>query len=291
MQSSAASGARLIPRDTRDQLGEGLYWSGRENAVYWTDIIGRKVHRLSLADESVASWTMPEMVGWVIEREREPGFIAGFQSGFVALTLEPFEIRPIHNPHPDRSGNRMNDAKADAAGRIWAGSMHVDCDKPTGALHRLDPDGSVHVMDEPYVIANGPALSPEQDLLYHTDTALRTVYRFPLRPDGSLGPREIFIRFEEDWGNPDGMTVDAEGFLWVAHWGGSRVSRFSPDGRFDRAIALPASQITNVTFAGPNLDRMFVTSAADGLEDEPLAGALFEVDPGVRGLPTGRYGG
>lgn len=282
---------RIIERKQRDQLGEGLYWSSREKAVYWTDIIGRQVHRLSLADEAVSSWTMPEMVGWVIEREREPGFIAGFQSGFVALELEPLAIKPIHNPHPDLPGNRLNDAKADKAGRIWAGSMHVEADRPTGAFYRFDPDMSVHRMDEGYIVANGPALSPDQKWIYHTDTGKGTIYRFPLREDGSLGARSDFIRFEDGWGLPDGMTVDAEGFLWVAHWGGARVSRFAPDGRLDRVIALPASQVTNVVFAGENLDRMFVTCAAVGQDDEPLAGSLFEIDPGVRGLPCGRFGG
>ncbi|MCH8686163.1 SMP-30/gluconolactonase/LRE family protein [Pedomonas mirosovicensis] len=282
---------RIIERDVRDQLGEGLYWSPRDNAVYWTDIIGKAVHRLSFGTGAIASWSVPEMVGWVIERENKPGFIAGFQSGFVELELEPLAIRPIHNPHPHLPGNRMNDAKADRHGRIWAGSMHVDADRPTGAFHRLDPDFSVHKMDDGYTVANGPALSPDQTWLYHTDTELRRIYRFALHDDGSLDERSVFIEFQEDWGYPDGMTVDSEGGLWVAHWGGGRVSRFSADGTLERSIHLPASQITNVVFAGENFERMFVTSAAVGKDDEPLAGSLFEVNPGVRGLPCGRFGG
>ncbi len=282
---------RIVERPVRDRLGEGLMWSGRENALYWTDILEKRLHRMRLADGSIDSWTMPEMIGWVIERKNAPGLIAGLQSAIVELTLDPLAITTIVAPEPDLPDNRRNDAKADGRGRIWAGSMPVDADKATGALWRLDPDRSLHRMDAGHIICNGPAFSPDGRILYHTDTAIATVYRFELHDDGSLGPRDVFLRFENGWGKPDGMTVDAQGGVWIAHWGGSRVSRFTPDGRLDRAIPLPASQITNCTFGGAALDRMFVTSAAVGLPDEPYAGALFEVDPGVTGLPAGRYGG
>ena len=281
----------VIERPERDRLGEGLLWSDRDQAVYWTDILASKLHRIGLADGRIESWTMPEMIGWVIERETGPGLIAGLQSAIVELTLDPITITPIVSPEAHMPNNRRNDAKADARGRIWAGSMDVGAARETGALYRLDPDRSLHRVDSGYYICNGPAFSRDQRVLYHTDSALGLVYRFALKDDGSLGPREIFLAFENDWGKPDGMTVDAEGGVWIAHWGAARVSRFTPDGALDRSIALPASQITNCTFAGDRLDRMFVTSAAEGREDEPLAGALFEIDPGATGLPTGRFGG
>lgn len=281
---------RIIPREARDTLGEGLLWSARDNAVYWTDILAPALNRLSLADGAVTRWDMPEMIGWVIERQDAPGFIAGFRSGFAELTLEPLSIAPIADPEPDLPDNRLNDAKADRWGRIWAGSMPITADRPTGSLYRLDPDRTVTRIDSGYSVANGPAISPDQRWLYHTDTPAGRIYRFALDAEG-VRDRETFIEFERDWGKPDGMTVDTEGHLWVAHWGGARVSRFSPDGRFDRAIALPATQITNICFAGDDLDRMFVTSAADGLPDEEHAGALFEVDAGVRGLPPGQFVG
>lgn len=285
------SGWRVVERPERDQLGEGLMWSARENALYWTDILDMRLHRMRLADNSIESWTMPEMIGWVIERENMPGLIAGFQSAIVELTLEPFGHVPLVACEPELPDNRRNDAKADSKGRIWAGSMHTEGNRETGALFRLDPDRTLHRMDTGYMICNGPAFSPDQSVIYHTDTALGSVYKFTLHDDGTLGPREVFVQFEADWGKPDGMTVDADGGVWIAHWGTGRVSRFDPDGRLDRFIAFPASQITNCTFAGERLDRMFVTSAAVGLRDEEHAGALFEVDPATTGLPAGRYGG
>ena len=223
----------------RAQLGEGPLWSDRENAVYWVDILAPAVHRLSLADGSVRTWPMPERIGWLVERESKPGFIAGLQSGFTRLELVPFALRPIADPEPHLPTNRMNDCKVDAAGRIWAGTMDAAIEKETGALYRLDPDFSVSKHDEGYQVTNGPAFSPDCRTLYHTDTLKRTVYAFPLRPDGSLGKRETFIRFEPEWGWPDGMTMDVEGGLWIAHWGGGRVSRSRPKASLSARSSCP----------------------------------------------------
>lgn len=282
--------ARVVARDRRDTLGEGPLWSAREGALYWVDILGRRLNRLSLADNRVVSWETPDVIAWVIEREDAPGFVAGLGRRFVTLTTDPLTIEAIAAPEGDRDGNRFNDAKADARGRVWAGSMPFSCDRPTGGFYRLDPDGRATRVDDGYTIPNGPAIPPEGDWLLHTDTAQRTIFRYDVRDDGSLGERVPFVTFEKVWGAPDGMTFDADGGLWVACWGASCVTRFEPDGRLDRRVMLPASQITSCAFAGDALDRMFVTSAGDGV-DEPEGGCLFEIDPGRRGLPTPRWAG
>lgn len=285
---------RVVERQDQDELGEGPLWSARENAIYWVDILAPALYRYSLADGSVKRWPMPERIGWVVERRSQPGFIAGLQSGFVELVLEPFAIRPIVDPEPHYPGNRLNDAKVDQHGRLWTGTMDAAMRETTGSLYCMQPDFSVRRMDEGYKITNGPAFSPAQDCMYHNDTGRGVVYRFDLSADGEIGNRRVFLKFTRDMGSPDGMTVDAEGHVWIAHWGGSRVCRYTPDAALDRTINLPASQITSCVFAGPQLDRMFVTSAAQGLDrsKEPLAGALFEVNVGgVRGLPSGMFGG
>ncbi len=283
---------RVIQRPTRDELGEGLLWSPRENAVYWVDILAPALHRLALVDETVRSWEMPEKIGWVVERRDRGGFIAGLQSGFHELTLDPFVCRRLVGPEPDRPNNRMNDAVVDHLGRIWAGTMDCGCEIEAGSLYCLSPDLTLRRHDSGYIVTNGPVLSPGNEFLYHNDTGRGVVYRFALTADGELGEKTEFLRFPADWGVPDGMTVDTEGGLWIAHWGGGRVSRFTPEGALDRSIALPASQVTNCVFAGDRLDRMFVTSAAKGQPGEALAGALFEVDPGgARGLAPYYFGG
>lgn len=281
----------VIARADRDLLGEGPLWSARENALYWVDIKAPRVNRLSLADGAVQTWSMPEQIGWLIERRETPGFIAGFKNGFAQLTLEPLSITPIGAPEPHLPDNRMNDAKADRHGRIWAGTMDERSGpQPQGSLYRLDTDLTWRTADTGYRIANGPTFSPDGQILYHTDSAAGVVYRFNVTDEGTLENRQTFVTLG-DGESPDGMTTDAEGGVWIAVWDGARVSRYSPDGVLDRSIALPARQITCCTFAGPDLDRMFVTSAAIGREDEALAGALFEIDPGVRGLAPHAFGG
>ncbi len=168
--------------------------------------------------------------------------------------------------------------------------MPVTADRPSGAFYRIDATQGVQRIEGGYTIANGPAISPCGTFLLHTDTALHTIFRHDLISEGQLSLRRPHIVFEQEWGNPDGMTFDAEGCLWVACWGAGRVMRFSPEGTADRVIRLPASQITNCTFAGAELDRMFVTSAAIGVS-EPVGGCLFEIDPGCKGLAPGQYAG
>ncbi|WP_242127064.1 SMP-30/gluconolactonase/LRE family protein [Sphingobium sp. Sx8-8] len=281
---------RKVERDTRDTLGEGTLWSARDNAVYWVDILAPALNRLSLGDGGLERWAMPEPLGWVAEWAGG-GFIGGFQSGFKLFTLDPLVVTAIGDPEPHLPGSRMNDGKADAGGAIWCGTMDMAEEQDVGALYRLDPDGSWAMIDSGYRVPNGPAFSPCGRWLYHSDTARQQMYRFALTADGGVADRQPFIRFMAEDGYPDGMTVDAQGHLWVAHWGGGRISRFTPEGRLDRSIALPAKQITNICFAGANLDRMFVSSAAIGLPESEHDGALFEVFPGVKGLPTHRYAG
>ena len=280
----------IVPRDTCDELGEGLCWSARDQALYWVDILGPALNRLSFAGDSIERWAMPEPLGWVAGRA-SGGLIGGFQSGFAEIDLQPLSIRHLADPEPHHPGNRMNDGKADAQGRIWCGTMDMAEGAASGALYRFDADRNWTRMDEGYHITNGPAFSRDGRWLYHTDTALRTIYRFARDDDGGITDRTPFIQFDEADGYPDGMTVDAEGGLWVAHWGGGRISRFDPAGKVERSIPLPAQQITNITFAGPDFARMFVTSAAKGLPASDFDGALFEVESGVRGLPTHEFAG
>jgi len=278
-------------------LGEGPLWSAREGALYWVDIKAPALHRYRPSDGDKTSWVMPERIGWVIERANGEGLVVGFKErGFAFLTPGTMMPETIGQPEPDYPDNRFNDAKADAEGRIWAGTMDDNEREATGSLYRLDADLDWHRMDKGYGITNGPAFSPEGRTLYHTDTAAGTIYAFDLTARGRLENKRVFVTIPEGDGYPDGMTCDVEGYLWVAHWGGWRITRFAPDGGIDRVIEMPVSQVTSCTFGGPDLDRLYITSAAIGLEGErlerqPLAGGLFEFVPGVKGLPAGMFAG
>ncbi|HEX9449421.1 MAG TPA: SMP-30/gluconolactonase/LRE family protein [Dongiaceae bacterium] len=281
--------------DARAQLGEGPLWSAREQAVYWVDIKGCVLNRYGL-DGTEQSWTMPDFLGWVVERQGQSGLIAGFRNFVGEITLSPFMIRERFKPEPRLLGNRLNDAKVDPQGRIWFGSMDDAEKQPSGSFYRLDLDFSFHKVDGDYICANGPTFSPDGKLIYHTDSLRNEIYQFDVRADGTLGDKRLFARFDEKDGSPDGMATDAEGCLWVALWNGWGIARFRPDGTRDRFIPMPVGQVTSCCFAGDKLDRMFVTSARIGLTAEqlakqPHAGSFFEVDPGVTGLPTAAFAG
>jgi D-xylonolactonase len=275
-------------------LGEGLFWSVRDGALLWTDILGQRINRLvpaeERAEERVESWETGDATGWIIGREKG-GFVAGIGTTVAAVTLDPFSVETLAQIAGEPAGNRVNDAAADEQGRVWLGTMPYSCDKPVGAFHRLENGMVTRAAPEACTIPNGPAIDPQGRFMLHTDSALGVIFRYALE-QGELGAREPFITFpgDESWGSPDGMTFDAEGHLWVACWGDGAVRRFAPDGTLVRRIALPASQITNVTFGGDRLDRLYVTSAADGV-DEAHGGALFELDPGCAGLAACLYRG
>ncbi|MBB5685367.1 SMP-30/gluconolactonase/LRE family protein [Sphingobium boeckii] len=280
-----------IARPDRDALGEGPVWVPALGRLFWVDIIGHAVRWLDLKTGAYGSHVFNEPIGWIMPRAGRTDFIVGMKSGFHVFDFESKALTLIGDPEPDRPHNRLNDAKVDGHGRIWAGTKDDRDQEKSGALYRLDTDLTWSQHDDGYAVTNGPAFSLDGRLMYHTDSGARCIYAFDLAADGTLSGKKVFLRFEDDWGFPDGMTTDSENCLWVAHWGGGRISRFSPDGALLRSIELPASNITSIAFAGPKLDRMFVTSSADGQEHEPAAGALFEVDPGVTGVMPRAFGG
>lgn len=286
-EMAKGGGYRIIPRDVRDSLGEGITWSARRNAIFWIDILKPTLWSMDVGTGAIRSWPMPETIGWVIERKGRDDFIVGLKRGFAVLRLDPFEITTIGNPEPDYPKNRLNDAKVDRWGRIWAGTLG----EAGGSLYRLDPDLRWSRQDTGYKTCNGPTFSLDGRTMYHNDSGRRICYALDLHPDGTLHNKRIFTQFTEEMGAPDGMTTDAQGGIWIAHWGGGRISRFLPDGRFDRAIALPAGRITDMTFAGRKLDRMFVTSASGEPDAKPDSGSLFEVQAGVRGRAPHLFAG
>ena len=277
-------------------VGEGPIWDEDEGAVYWVDIKGPAINRYVPATGAIDRWPMPERIGCLARRRNAAGFIAGFKSGLAFVNLEAGTIDKIGDPEPDQPGNRINDGKCDAQGRFWAGTMDDGETEKAGHLYRVDPDLAWRRVAGPYYINNGPTFSPEFDRFYHTDSFGPCIYVCDFAPDGTLSNRTVFVRFPEEWGYPDGMTTDGEGYIWVAHWGASRVTRFAPDGTADRVVEMPASQVTSCVFGGPDLATLYVTSAAIDLDEaaraaEPDAGGLFSFDPGVKGLPTQRFAG
>jgi sugar lactone lactonase YvrE len=272
--------------DVGATLGEGPVWVAGEAALYWVDIPERRVFRWSEAD-GVRTIPVERHVCSLLPRAAG-GFIGGGYDGFITLDAD-FRVTVLADPEPELPGNRFNDATIDRAGRLWAGTMDRAEIAATGALYRLDPGFGWTRIDSGYRVTNGPAFSRDGRTMYHTDSALQTVYAFDCAPDGTVGPRRVHLRFGEGDGYPDGMTVDAEDCLWIAFWDGWCVRRFAPSGELLATIRMPVQRPTSVAFGGPALDKLFITSAARDLtpaelDGQPQAGGLFAVRPGVSGI-------
>ncbi len=279
------------------QLGEGPLWHAASQRLFFVDILGCAVHAWSPATLERQSWAMPERVGWLIPRRDGDGFMAGFQSGFVRLWLEPHvRWEPVAQPHAAYPSVRMNDAKADLRGNLWAGSM--DNDEPSlrrGQLVRLAPDFQWEVADKDIFIANGPVIAPDGTWMLHTDSYLNTIYRYSLDDAGRLGHKSVWRVFSDAEGTPDGMTMDRDGNLWVAFWGGACIRQFTPSAECLQTCSIPALQVTSVCFGGDDLRTLFVTTARTGLSDAmlqlyPLSGSVFSMPSAVGGVLPMAFG-
>lgn len=278
------------------ELGEGPLWLPEQQRLYFVDLVGNTLHALD-ADGARHDWPLPDHICWLVPRQDGDGFMAGLRDGIARLWLEPeVHVDYLHKLPGADNGIRLNDAKADASGRLWAGSMNArDVHRPDGRLFRLDPDGSLHAVLAEYHICNGPAFSLDSRTMYHNDSLLNRTYAYDVHADGSLGTPRLWRQFAADEGAPDGMTVDSEDCVWIAQWGGSRVCRYSPSGALLATIAMPVTQPSSVTFGGADLRTLYITSAWQGMDAaaraaDPLAGALFSVQVDVPGVAPARYG-
>ncbi|HEX6604286.1 MAG TPA: SMP-30/gluconolactonase/LRE family protein [Sphingomicrobium sp.] len=280
--------------DVHAALGEGPVWVEREAALYWVDINGRKVFRVDSAGKR-REWATALRVGSLVPRAGG-GFIAGTNRGIGFLDLDSGTFEAVAEPEAALPHNRFNDGKVDREGRFWAGTMDDGEREATGTLYRVDADLRCTAIDTGYRITNGPAFSPDGRTMYHSDTARQVTYAFDLDSQGNAANRRPFLQFREGDGYPDGMTVDGEGCLWIAFWGGWCVRRFSPAGELLQTIEVPVEQPSSCAFGGPDLDRLYVTSATKGLSGsaldmQPKAGGLFMLTAGVRGLAEAPFAG
>jgi D-xylonolactonase len=283
--------------DANASLGEGPLWSVREQALYWVDILNHRLHRYTPQQQEKRSWQFDQEISAVAERKDHTGLIITQRHGFAFFDPVTRQLERLTEPEAHLPANRFNDGKCDRQGRFWAGTMDFGCAQPTGSLYRLTPDLICEKMDTGYVVTNGPAWSSDQKTMYHNDSAKGRVYAFDFDPErGAISNKRDFLQFNEEEGSPDGMTIDAEGGLWIAHWGVGKLTRHDAAGKVLQTLALPCSQVTSCAFGGPKLETLYVTTAATGLsalqlEREPLAGGLFATDTGIAGVPADVFGG
>ncbi|MEE3122910.1 MAG: SMP-30/gluconolactonase/LRE family protein [SAR324 cluster bacterium] len=290
--------------DSQDHLGEGILWDDREQALYWLDVpMPSKLHRWYPDSGKHQSWDMPEMITSMSVRE-QGGLLIASHHGLNHFNFNDEGLVRILEPEKDQPENRCNDGASDRMGRFWFGTMqnnispeakNLPLEKNSGSLYRLDPDHSLHKMETDIGVSNTLAWSPDNTIMYFTDTLTGWISAFDYdHSDGTIRNRRNFAQSER--GYPDGSTVDAEGYLWSCRWEGGCVTRFAPDGSIDQVVEVPVQRVTSCTFGGANLDTLYITTARwDMTEkeilDSPTAGCLFAAKPGVKGLSDSRFAG
>ena len=279
------------------ELGEGTLWSVREQALYWVDILGRRLHRYQPALERRDSWALESEVSAIAERRDGRGLLLTLRHAFAHFDPATGNCSTVHVAESGQPGNRFNDGKTDAAGRFWAATIDFDCSRPTGTLYRFDTDGSCHAMHPGYIVTNGPTWSADGRTMYLNDSVGGRVQAFDFDCErGTLAHERTWMQWAPQDGSPDGMTTDAAGRIWIAHWGAACVSCHDPVSAQELArVTLPTRHITNCVFGGPDLRTLYISSARVGLSPgqlaaEPLAGALFCVPTRIEGLPAALYG-
>ncbi|WP_448646495.1 SMP-30/gluconolactonase/LRE family protein [Pseudomonas mohnii] len=282
--------------DARNAVGECPVWVGEENALYWVDIPAGGLQRWSADTGHVSAWKTPEMLA-CIARHPDGGWVAGMESGFFQLrphndgSLDSEPLAGIDHSRPDM---RLNDGRCDRQGRFWAGSMVLDmgANAAEGRLYRYSAGqrGPLDARLNGFIVPNGLGFSPDGRTMYLSDShpAVQQIWAFDYDIDsGTPSNRRLFVDMNHYAGRPDGAAVDAEGGYWICANDAGLIHRFTPDGRLDRSLALPVKKPSMCAFGGSRLDTLFVTSIrpADDHDEQSLAGGVFALNPGVKGLP------
>ena len=285
--------------DARNATGESPVWSTTEQALYWVDIPAKRLHRWSPADGKEHSWQASQMLA-CIAQTGNGSWIAAMENGLFAITPHAdgsLDSRLLASVTHALPGMRFNDGRCDRQGRFWAGTMvmNMAAGAPVGAMYRYSADQAepLKAQLQGFIVPNGLAFSPDGNTLYLSDSHpdVQKIWAFDYDTDtGTPHNRRLFVDMSKHPGRPDGAAVDAEGCYWICGNDAGLIHRFTPQGKLDRSLAVPVKKPTMCAFGGADLDTLFVTSIrpAGDLADQPLAGGVFALRPGVKGLPEPR---
>lgn len=290
--------------DAQNATGESPVWSAQEQALYWVDIPAGRLHRWSASDDKTQSWKAAQMLACIARYgSGSDDWIAGMEDGLFRLATQAdgtLSSTPLISVEHAQPGMRFNDGRCDRQGRFWAGTMLLDmaAGAPVGAMYRYDAGQSAPLIAQlsDFIVPNGLAFSPDGTVMYLSDShpSVQKIWAFDYDIDsGTPHNRRLFVDMNNFLGRPDGAAVDADGCYWICGNDAGLIHRFTPDGTLDQSLVVPVKKPTMCAFGGPNLDTLYVTSIRPGgdISDQPLAGGVFALQPGVQGLPEPTFRG
>ena len=281
----------------QNEMGETPIWVPEEKLLYWVDIGSHMIFRIDVKTNEYESFK-PDMPVRGLCRKSSGDWLVVTDAGLAFWDPSSNTCKFIIDPYENQPDLQFNDGAIDRQGRLVVGSYNSNqLDAPDGSLYRLDADCTLHRLDNNLVLSNGIALSPDGKTLYVSEMFAHkiTAYDYEIET-GTAGNRRVFVVIPEDAGKPDGLTVDSHGFVWAAHWGGWRVTRYDPAGKLEREIRVPTELVTCIGFGGQNLDELYITTAWYNLSDQqrkeqPLAGDLFRIQTDITGIVEPAFDG
>lgn len=276
--------------DSKSELGEGAFWNYKTQEFLWIDINGKILNIYNPLTGNNKEMFTGQMIGTVVPTETGQVLVA-LQNGIYKLNPGTGTKKLIIDPEENLPDNRFNDGKCDPAGRLWVGTMSTKDEKNAGALYRLNSDSSIHKMVDNVSISNGIVWSLDKTKMYYIDTPTKKVMGYDYNNvTGDISNPKVAVEIPEDMGSPDGMTIDGDGNVWIALWGGSAVGCWNPEtGKLLKTVNVPAKNVTSCAFGDDDLGTLYITTAKTGtsekeLKEFPLAGGVFKTRPGVKGV-------
>jgi len=282
--------------NSRSQLGEGALWNHKTRTFWWVDIEGALFHIYNPATGENDTWDVGQRIGTVVP-DQQGNAIVALQDGIYRLRLADGSLDLLAKAHHDPQKFRFNDGKCDPAGRLWVGSIPMDGSRETAGLYRMDHDCTLIRVLDGVSISNGIVWTADHSIMYHIDTPTMEVRAYAFdKKTGEIEFRRVAITVPPGMGFPDGMSIDKEDKIWIAHWAGSAVYRWDPlAGRLLAKVEVAAKNVTSCDFGGENMDQLFITTASVGMSEEergymPHAGGLFIAKPGTTGVKSFFFG-
>jgi sugar lactone lactonase YvrE len=283
--------------DAKSELGEGPLWVSEVQTLFWVDLVAGTINWIDALSGDHHTFQTGQYVGCIVKKQ-SGGFLLALQNGIYELNKSMKQLTFLTDPEISMTDNRFNDGKCDPQGRFWAGTMSMKGVKGAGTLYCFEKNLSCRDVIHNVSISNGIGWSPDEKRMYYIDSAAKEVYVYQYdKVSGLISNPRTAISFYDQKGLPDGMAVDEEGMLWIAHWDGGQVSRWNPyTGKLLESIAVPAKHVTSCAFGGPNMDELYITTARvdmslKELEQYPHSGSVFRFKTNTKGLPVHSFAG